>query len=51
MERDLNGTDHSTPVLALSQPPYDVEKRDNKRRQLADLASLGTSELDVDVIR
>jgi hypothetical protein len=50
MEPDLNGTDHSIPVLALSQVPYDVEKREDKRRQLADLSGLGTIQLDVDVI-
>jgi replicative DNA helicase len=50
MERDLNGTAHSIPVLALSQLPYDVEKRDDQRRQLAALSSVGTIELNVDVI-
>jgi replicative DNA helicase len=50
MERDLNGTDHSIPVLALCQLPYNVEKRDDKRRQLVDLSGVGTIELDVDAI-
>jgi replicative DNA helicase len=50
MERDLNGTDHSIPALALSQLPYDVEKRDDQRRQLAELSGVGTIELDADVI-
>jgi replicative DNA helicase len=50
MERDLNSTDHSIPVLAPSQLPYGVEMGDDKRRQLADLPSLGIIKLDIGII-